>query len=72
MIAMFTPMETKVYNLMIEGKTNKEIGQELNVSERTIETHMRSILIKTKCKNRIELLANQISEFHRKLGGYGK
>ena len=57
-----TPKEQQIYNMVTQGKTNKEIGQELNVNERTIETHMRSILIKTRCRNRIELIIKELQK----------
>lgn len=57
-----TPKETQIYNLVLQGKANREIGKELNVTERTVETHMRSILIKTRCKNRIELIVRELKK----------
>jgi DNA-binding NarL/FixJ family response regulator len=57
---MFTPTELKIYNLVVEGKRNKEIGQELGISERTVETHMRNILVKIRCRNRIELIIKEL------------
>jgi len=55
-----TPTEQKIYTLVIQGKKNKFIAEQLDIKERTVETHMRSILIKTKCKNRVELIVKEL------------
>ena len=50
-----TPTETKVVNLVARGLSNKDISQELNVSQRTIESHVSNMLNKTGLHNRTEL-----------------
>jgi len=59
---MLTPTEQKIYNLVLQGKQNKVIAEHIGAKERTVETHMRSILIKLKCKNRIELLVKELNK----------
>ncbi len=46
-----TPTEVRVATLIREGKNSKEIGQLINVSERTIEFHRNSIRIKLGVAN---------------------
>jgi DNA-binding NarL/FixJ family response regulator len=45
-LALLTPREREVLALMAEGRTNVGIAQRLYVSERTVETHVASILAK--------------------------
>ena len=47
-----TERELDVLRLVGAGKTNKEIGSELYISPKTVDTHVRSILRKTGCANR--------------------
>jgi len=48
-----SPKELKVLTLVAEGMSDKEIGVELNISERTVQTHLTRILLKLKAKNRV-------------------
>jgi len=50
-----TPTETRVVNLVARGLSNREISQELGVSQRTIESHVSNMLNKTGLHNRTEL-----------------
>jgi two-component system NarL family response regulator len=49
-----TARESDVLNLIAEGKTDKEIASELNLSVYTIKSHVRSILSKLQAVNRWE------------------
>ncbi|MEW5815186.1 MAG: response regulator [Spirochaetota bacterium] len=46
-----TPTELQISNLIIEGKTTKEIADILNVSARTVESHRDNIRKKLDIKN---------------------
>jgi DNA-binding NarL/FixJ family response regulator len=50
-----TPAEARVASAVARGLSNKEIAAELNVSARTVETHVRRILAKKNFNNRVEL-----------------
>ena len=50
-----TPTELKVVNLVAQGMANRNIAEELKVSQRTIESHVSNMLNKTSLKNRTEL-----------------
>ena len=52
-----TERELDVLRLVARGKTNKEIGHDLYISPKTVDTHVRSILSKTGCANRAEAAA---------------
>lgn len=44
--------ETQVAFLVVEGNTNRGIGQKLHVSEKTIKFHLTNIFRKAKVSNR--------------------
>ncbi|ANV85009.1 DNA-binding response regulator [Picosynechococcus sp. PCC 7003] len=50
-----TPTETKVVGFVAQGLSNREIAEKLNVSQRTIESHVSNMLNKTSLNNRTEL-----------------
>lgn len=52
-----TDREREVFQLVIEGHTNKEIGRRLFISPRTVEIHRGTMMKKLGVKNQIELLA---------------
>lgn len=45
-LGALTPRETSVLGLMAEGRSNAAIARSLVLNERTVESHIRSILIK--------------------------
>jgi two-component system response regulator DegU len=47
---------------MAKGNTNKEIGEELNISEATVKQHLKGIFRKTHAKSRIEAVVKSIKE----------
>ena len=55
-----TKREKEILQLMAEGMNNKEIADNLFVSERTIIGHKSNLLAKSGCKNTIGLLAYAI------------
>lgn len=50
-----TPTEIKVVQFVARGMANREIASELNVSQRTVESHVSNMLGKTGLSNRTEL-----------------
>ncbi|HEY9909387.1 MAG TPA: response regulator transcription factor [Thermosynechococcaceae cyanobacterium] len=51
-----TPAEAKVFWEVIQGYTNKQIGDRLFVSPRTVQTHLSNILSKLELENRSQLV----------------
>ncbi len=49
-----SPREAQILKLVATGLSNREIGDELTISEHTAANHIRSILRKTDCANRTE------------------
>lgn len=48
-----TAREREVFQLIAQGKSNAEIGDELFMAEPTVKTHVRSILAKLEVRDRI-------------------
>jgi DNA-binding NarL/FixJ family response regulator len=51
-----TPAEHRVISLALQGKQNKEIAQALFLSCHTVKRHMRHILAKYQCPDRVTLI----------------
>ncbi|MDX2230712.1 MAG: response regulator transcription factor [Leptolyngbyaceae cyanobacterium bins.349] len=51
-----TPAEAKVFWEVVQGYTNKQIGDRLFVSPRTVQTHLSNILSKLELENRSQLV----------------
>lgn len=51
-----TPREADVLKQLATGKNTREIGEILFISENTVETHRRNLLLKSGCKNAAELI----------------
>ena len=51
MTVELTDREKEIAALVSQGKTSKEIGDLLGISDRTVEVHRRTILLKTKTSN---------------------
>ena len=51
-----TPAEEKVFWEVIQGYTNKKIGDRLFISPRTVQTHLSNILSKLALENRSQLI----------------
>lgn len=49
--------EIEVLKLIEEGASNGEISSKLFISENTVKFHVRNILKKTECANRVELIS---------------
>ncbi len=52
--AGLSPRELEVVRLVAVGRTNREIAQELFLSARTVDMHVRNILRKLDCRSRVE------------------
>jgi DNA-binding NarL/FixJ family response regulator len=51
-----TPAEEKVFWEVVQGFTNKKIGDRLFISPRTVQTHLSNILSKLALENRSQLI----------------
>ena len=61
--ALLTAREEQILELVARAMSNKEIGQQLELTERTVKHYMSNILQKLHAKNRVEaaLLAHEIT-----------
>jgi DNA-binding NarL/FixJ family response regulator len=51
----FTGREQQVLNLLLDGRSNKEIAQSLKIEERTVKSYVTRLLRKMSVKNRTAL-----------------
>jgi DNA-binding NarL/FixJ family response regulator len=54
-LAGITGREADVLGLVAEGLTNREIGERMFLSPRTVEKHVASLLIKSGLRRRAQL-----------------
>jgi len=64
-----TAREQDVLGRIVEGATNKEAGQQLGISYRTIEIHRARIMEKLGAKNAADLMRIVLSENRSSSGG---
>lgn len=56
-IDLFTPRERDVLGLVAAGRTNREVGEELYISEKTVSVHLSRIMAKLGASRRAEAVA---------------
>lgn len=49
-----TPREQEVFRLVVEGRTNRDIGKKLGITEDTVKKHVQSIIAKMGASSRID------------------
>ncbi|EGL82054.1 two component transcriptional regulator, LuxR family [Caldalkalibacillus thermarum TA2.A1] len=59
-LQLLTKREYEVLQLMAQGKSNKAIGEELFISEKTVKNHVSSILQKLKVQDRTQAVIEAI------------
>lgn len=52
-----SPKKHKILTLLARGYTDKEIAQNLDMSTRTVQTHISSIISKLNARNRTNAVA---------------
>lgn len=58
--ALLTDRELEVLNLIVEGLSNSEIGESLNISTNTVKTHIKHIFEKLSAEDRTQAAVNAI------------
>jgi DNA-binding NarL/FixJ family response regulator len=55
-----TSREKQVLQMLVEGRSNKEIGGPLGIEERTVKAHVAKLMRKVGVKNRIALSVHAV------------
>jgi RNA polymerase sigma factor (sigma-70 family) len=56
-IAALTPREREVFELVIRGKTNKEVARAIGATERTVKAHRHRVMEKMQVQSLAELVS---------------
>ena len=56
-LARLSPQEERILTLIADGKTNREVGEELHLAEKTVKNYVSSILSKLEVARRAEAAA---------------
>jgi DNA-binding NarL/FixJ family response regulator len=56
-LARLSPQEERILQLVADGLTNKQIGEELGLAEKTVKNYMSSVLSKLRVGRRAEAAA---------------
>jgi len=56
-VAKLTPREREVFELVIRGKTNKQVANVLGATERTIKAHRHRVMEKMQVQSLVELVS---------------
>jgi DNA-binding NarL/FixJ family response regulator len=56
-VDLFTPRERTVLALVALGRTNREVGEQLYISEKTVSVHLSRIMAKLGASRRAEAVA---------------
>lgn len=59
---LFTRREREILKSIVEGKSSKQIAEELYLSMHTVNTHRKNILIKADCKTPVDLVIKSIHQ----------
>jgi FixJ family two-component response regulator len=52
-----TPREHQVFELVVQGRINKQIGRQLGATERTIKAHRHKVMEKMRVQSLAELVS---------------
>lgn len=58
---MYTEQEKIVFQLLMQGKNNREIAEKLVISRHTAKAHVEHILCKSNTHSRIELIIKTLN-----------
>jgi two-component system, NarL family, response regulator DevR len=61
-LSALTEVESQILDLITEGRTNKQIGEELHLAEKTVKNHVTALLAKLGVQRRTQaaVLASQL------------
>ena len=67
-LATLSPRERQVMELVVAGRSNKEVAGDLNVSEKTVESHRAKVMLKMNADSVVELV-RMVTTFRMNEGG---
>jgi len=62
LLEALSPQENRVLSLIAEGKTNKEVGAEMNLSEKTVKNYLANVFDKLNVNRRSQAVAMFVRE----------
>ena len=71
-IDQLTERERQVFLMVVDGLTNSVIADRLQISRRTVETHIRTVLRKMGVTRRSELISTYLREQNEQPSRRGK
>lgn len=54
LLASLTGQERRILDLIVDGMTNRQIGDDLHIAEKTVKNHVTAILVKLGLQNRTQ------------------
>lgn len=57
LVALLTPRERQVFDLIVRGRINKQIAYELGTTERTVKAHRHQVMEKMQVRSLAELVS---------------
>lgn len=63
-LAVLTPRERDIVNLLADGATNKKVAEDLDITERTVKGHLSNIFMKLGVSDRLNLVLYLNDELH--------
>jgi len=64
LVATLTPRERQVFELIVRGKINKQIANELGTTERTVKAHRHEVMEKLQAHSLAELVSRTVRMGH--------
>ncbi len=56
LLSLLTPRERQICRLLAYGYTNRQVAEQLEISERTVETHRANLTAKTGLRGRADIV----------------
>jgi DNA-binding NarL/FixJ family response regulator len=68
-LGALTRREAQVADLVATGRTNRQIGRVLAISEKTVEVHVHNVITKLNARSRTEVAARVVAAQQAPLHG---
>jgi two-component system, NarL family, response regulator DevR len=66
-ITRLSPAQRKVFDLLVEGLSNREIGDKIHLAEKTVKVHVTAIFKSLGCQRRTRVIAQYYAQYYLKL-----